>query len=111
MIQRRESSRARSSEKLYKTESSDDSDQDDFKLKLLGTQHIHVDEREAGPKKKMGSSSMPAYQSQERRNIQSSQSYTTQHVQSQKSQYNSSQAVAKDKAEKSDFASSRSIRS
>ena len=95
VIQKRETSRARSSERLYKTESSDDSDQDDFKLKLVGTHH--VDERETGPKKKTGSSSMPVYQSQERRNIQSSQSYTTQHVQSQKSQYNKSLAVAKTK--------------
>ena len=95
VIQRRESSRARSSERLYKTESSDDSDQDDFKLKLVGTQH--VDERETGPKKKTGSSSMPVYKRQERRNIQSSQSYTAQHVQSQKSHYNKSLAVAKTK--------------
>ena len=87
VIQKRKTSRARSSERLYKTESCDDSDQDDFKLKLVGTQHI--DERDAG--------SMPVYQSQERRNIQSSQSYTTQHVQSQRPQYNKSLAVAKTK--------------
>ena len=95
VIQKRETSKTRSSERLYKTESSDDSDQDYFKLKLVGTQH--VDERETGPKKKTGSSSMPVYQSQERRNIQSSQSYTTQHLQSQRSQYNKSLAVAKTK--------------
>ena len=95
VIQKRETSKTRSSERLYKTESSDDSDQDDFKLKLVGTQHI--DERDAGPKKKTGSNSMPVYQSRERRNIQSSQSYTTQHVRSQISQYNSSLAVAKTK--------------
>ena len=93
VIQRRETSRERSSERLYKTESSDDSDQDDFKLKLVGTQY--VDEKETGQRKKAGP--MPTYQNQERRNVQSSKSYRTQHVRSQMSQYHNSLAVAKTK--------------
>ena len=83
IVKRPERSRARSSERLYKTESSDDSERDDFQLQLVGTRDVDVGD--GAHKIKKGSNRSTGYQNQQA-SYQMSRAYTTQHVESKTSQ-------------------------